>query len=129
MATVSSGILGGANFVDLKPIDSSELREDVYRLLVPGEEILSAFKTIRDQVVFTTKRVVVVNVQGIVGKKVAYCSYPYSKVQYYAVETAGVLDIDSELVLAFSDGNRLQFDFRASVDIRKLNAAISAAIL
>ncbi len=70
-----------------------------------------------------------VNVQGITGKKISYFSYPYSKVQYYGIETAGVLDIDSELVLAFSNGARLQFDFKSQVDIKKICANISAFIL
>ncbi len=56
-----------------------------------------------------------VNVKGITSKKIAYFSYPYSKIQYYGIETAGLLDIDSELI-AFSDGKRLQFDFQANID-------------
>ncbi|MFC2662901.1 MAG: PH domain-containing protein [Eubacterium sp.] len=83
----------------------------------------------RDQVIFTDKRVFVVNVQGITGKKVSYFSYPYSKVQYFGVETAGVLDIDSELIMAFSDGTELQFDFKTQVDIRQICALLSGYIL
>lgn len=79
--------------------------------------------------VFTNKRVFVVNVQGITGKKVSCFSYPYSKVQYWGIETAGVLDIDSELVLVFNDGNRLQFDFKTKVDIKRICADISAFVL
>ncbi|HPU67260.1 MAG TPA: PH domain-containing protein, partial [Clostridiales bacterium] len=93
------------------------------------EEIIQCFKTIRGQVIFTNKRVLVVNVQGETGKKVAYFSYPYSKVQYFGVETAGLLDIDSELILAFNDGNRLQFDFKAQVDIARICSIISSFVL
>ena len=71
----------------------------------------------------------VVNVQGITGKKVSYFAYPYSKVQYWGIETAGMLDIDSELVLVFNDGNRLQFDFKTKVDIKRICADISAFVL
>ena len=53
----------------------------------------------------------------------------YSKVQHFGIETAGVLDIDSELVLMFNDGNRLQFDFRAQVDIKQICSIISSFIL
>ncbi len=129
MPTVSSGILTDSNFLNLKAIDLSEIRSEVFELLVEGEQPAAAFKTVRDQVIFTTKRIFVVNVQGITGKKTSYFSYPYSKVQYFGVETAGVLDIDSELVLAFSNGAKLTFDFRSSVDIRKLNALISGYVL
>ena len=61
------------------------------------------------------------SVQEITGKKVSYFSYPYSKVQYYGIETAGLVDIDCELILKIMDGITLQFDFRTSVNIKELN--------
>ncbi|MBR4691856.1 MAG: PH domain-containing protein [Oscillospiraceae bacterium] len=129
MPTVSSGILSESNFLNLKGIPPEEVRPEVFDLLVDGEQPVAAFKTVRDQVIFTTKRIFVVNVQGLSGKKVSYFSYPYSKVQYFGVETAGLLDIDSELILAFSNGSKLTFDFKTSVDIRKLNTLISNYVL
>lgn len=129
MATISTGILGDSNLMNLKSVSVSQIRPEVSEILVPGEDIIQCFQTVRDQVLFTSKRVFVVNVQGITGKKVSYYSYPYSKVQYFGIETAGVLDIDSELVLVFSDGNRLQFDFKAGVNIKGICASISKYIL
>lgn len=129
MATVSSGILGDGNLLNLKPIAVSQVRSEVTDFFVSGETIVQCFQTVRDQVIFTNKRVFVVNVQGITGKKISYFSYPYSKVQYFGIETAGVLDIDSELVLVFNDGNRLQFDFKAQVDIKQICSIISSFIL
>ena len=129
MANVSTGILGDANLMNLREISASQVRPEAGGFFTSGEEIVQCFQTIRDQVIFTNKRVFVVNVQGITGKKVSYFSYPYSKVQYWGIETAGVLDIDSELVLAFNDGNRLQFDFKTKVDIKRICADISAFVL
>ena len=129
MATVSSGILAESNLINLRGISNAEIRPEVFGLLVEGEQAVAAFKTVRDQVIFTTKRVFVVNVQGITGKKTSYFSYPYSKVQYFGVETAGVLDIDCELVLAFSNGAKLSFDFKSNVDIRALSSMIANYIL
>ena len=129
MATISTGILGDSNLMNLKSVSVSQIRPEVSEILVPGEDIIQCFQTVRDQVLFTSKRVFVVNVQGITGKKVSYYSYPYSKVQYFGIETAGVLDIYSELVLVFSDGNRLQFDFKAGVNIKGICAGISKYIL
>ena len=129
MATVSSGIMADANIMNLKAIDPSSVRPEVPSLLVQGEGIVSAFQTVRDQVVFTNKRVFVINVLGITGKKTSYFSYPYSKIQYFGIETAGVFDIDSELVLAFSNGAKLQFDFKSNVNIREISAIISGYIL
>lgn len=129
MPTINTGIKTDSQLLNLKEISLGEVRQEVNQLLVPNEEIIAAFKTIRDQVLFTTKRIFVINVQGITGKKTSYFSYPYSKIQYFGVETAGVLDIDSELVVAFSDGTVLQFDFKAKVDIRRISAMISNYIL
>lgn len=129
MANVSTGILGDSNLLNLKEISSSSIRPEVSGFLVQDEQIVQCFQTVRDQVIFTNKRIFVVNVQGITGKKVAYVSYPYSKVQYFGVETAGMLDIDSELILVFNDGNRLQFDFRSQVNMQKICALISSFVL
>ena len=66
---------------------------------------------------------------SLTGKKVAYYTYPYSKIQYFGIETAGVMDIDSELIVVFSDGNRLQFDFKSKVDIQAICTMISEYVL
>ncbi len=129
MPTVSSGILTESNFMNLKEMSLNDIRREVYDLLVDNEQPIAAFKTVRDQVVFTTKRIFVVNVQGITGKKISYFSYPYSKVQYFGVETAGVLDIDSELVLAFTNGAKLSFDFKSNVDICQISKLIANFVL
>ena len=110
-------------------ISLREVRPEVPTLMVSGENMVMAFQTVRDQVIFTDKRIFVVNVQGITGKKISYFSYPYSKVQYFGIETAGVLDIDSEIIFAFSNGARLQFDFKSKVDIHKISNMVSNYIL
>lgn len=129
MAMVSSGIALDSQLLNLKGISVNEIRPEVQDLMLNDEQILHAFKTIRDQVVFTTKRIFVINVQGISGKKVSYFSYPYSKVQFYGIETAGLLDIDSELIIAFSNGTKLQLEFKTNVDIKTISKTISQYIL
>ena len=129
MANVSSGIFGDSNLMNLKEIGFDQIRPEASALLLDGEQAVAAFQTVRDQVIFTTHRAFVINVQGITGKKIAYFSYPYSKVQYFGIETAGLIDIDSEMTLAFANGARLTFDFRSKVDIRRICSLISGFIL
>lgn len=129
MSTIGSGIIGDSNTFNLKEINVEKVRKEVMNFLLKDEDIIQAFETIRDQVVFTTKRIFVINVQGITGKKIAYISYPYSKIQYFGIETAGMLDIDSELIIAFNDGNKLSFDFKKGVDIIEISKTISEFIL
>lgn len=129
MPNISSGINMDSNILNLRSIELKEVRPEVEQLLVDGEKIMCAFKTIRDQVIFTNNRIFVINVKGVTGKKITYFSYPYSKIQYYGIETAGLLDIDSELLLTFSNGHILQFDFKTNVDIKMINSLISKYVL
>jgi len=98
-------------------------------LFVPGEEIIQSFRGIRDGVVFTTKRIFAINVQGITGKKKDFSSLPYSKIQAYSVETAGVLDLDSELELWFSGLGKVKFEFIAKADVTEICRMISERVL
>lgn len=129
MPTISSGINLDSNFLNLKSIEKNQVRPEIEKLLVEDEKIMCAFKTIRDQVIFTNCRIFIINVKGVTGKKIAYFSYPYSKIQYYGIETAGFMDIDSELLITFSNGHILQLDFKSNVDIKMINSLISKYIL
>ncbi|MFC4336956.1 PH domain-containing protein [Salininema proteolyticum] len=106
--------------VKLKQIDPKGLAKDLSVLLIEGEGVIAAFQGLRDKVVFTEKRVISVNVQGLTGKKVDYTSLPYSKIQAFSVETAGRLDLDSEMELWFSGLGKVRFEFKGKVDIRSL---------
>ena len=116
---------------NLKPIGLGDVRREVDGLLVPGEEMLAAFKTIRDQMIFTNKRIISIDVQGITGARKSYSSLPYSKIQFYAVQTPGFLELvpDSELFIMFSNGFTATFEFKGSVDIGQISRMISQYVL
>ncbi len=103
--------------------------DSVQPLLIAGEEIISEYMAIRDYVIFTNKRIIAVNVQGITGKKKDFTSLPYSKIQAFSIETAGVLDLDSELELYFSGLGKVKFDISGSNDIAEIGKHISEMIL
>ena len=112
-------------FVKLKQIDPGKIMGDITPLLIAGEEVLSAYKGIRDYVVFTDKRVISVNTQGFTGKKKDYTSMPYSKISVFSVETSGVLDLDSELEMYFSGVGKVKFEFTGKSDIVKIGRLIA----
>ena len=118
-----------AALLKLAPIDPRDIAGSVEPLIVPGEELISAFKTVRDFVVFTNKRVIAVNVQGMTGKKRDYTSLPYSKIQAFSVETAGHFDLDAELDLWFSGLGKVRFEFRGKSDIRQISQLIASHVL
>ena len=114
-------------YVKLKKI--GETPNDINALLIPGEELIGSYKGIRDYVVFTSKRVISVNVQGVTGKKKDFTSLPYSKIQAFSIETSGVLDMDSELELYFSGLGLVKFDFTGDSDIVKIGQIIGSYVL
>ena len=83
----------------LTAADPSAYQAMLQPMMIPDEEIIQAYKTVRDAIVFTNRRIFAINLQGLTGKKKDISSLPYSKIQAFSVETAGVLDIDSELEL------------------------------
>ena len=103
--------------------------KDISPLFVPGEEIIGVYKALRDCVAFTNKRIISVNVQGMTGKKKDFTSMPYSKVQVFSVETAGVLDMDSELEIYFSGLGKVKFEFSGANDIVQIGQTIGTYVL
>lgn len=116
-------------FFKLQPENKALGQEVTAPLLVEGEEVLYVFKALRDMVIFTDKRIIAVNVQGITGKKKDFSSLPYSKIQVFSVESAGSFDLDSELELWFSGLGKIKFEFSGKVDIRAICKLISAYVL
>ena len=90
---------------------------------------VSAYKGIRDYVVFTDKRVIAVNVQGVTGKKRDYTSLPYATISAYSVETSGVGDMDSELELWYSGLGKVRFEFTGRSDIVRIGQLIAGYAL
>lgn len=101
----------------------------VEELLIPGETVIGSYTVVRDFVVFTDKRVISCNIQGVTGKKRDFTSMPYSKISVFSIETSGILDMDSELELYFSGVGRVHFDFSGCTDIRAIGQAIGQYVL
>ena len=118
-----------ADFLKLKPVNNNIFASTITPMFVPGEEIISTYQTVRDGVVFTNKRIIAINVQGITGKKKDFTSLPYSKIQAYSVETAGVLDLDSELEIWFSGLGKVKLEFTANANVAEICKMISLHVL
>lgn len=118
-----------AKYLKLRPVDPNQWFSTIGPMFVEGEQILNAYQSIRDAVVFTNKRIIAINVQGITGKKKDFSSLPYSKIQAFSVETAGVLDLDSELELWFSGLGKVKFEFTAQTNVADICRAISQFVL
>ena len=113
----------------LAPMETEKILQPINDFLLDDEKVFSAFKTVRDQLVFTDKRIIAANVQGITGKKVDYTSIPYSKIQTFSVETSGVLDLDAEIEIYISAIGKVKFQIRGNFDVVGFNKLISKYVL
>ena len=117
------------SFIKLKMVNPADGASMVQQLLINGENVVSAYKGIRDYVIFTNKRIVSINVQGVTGKKKDYTSLPYSKISAFSVETAGHFDLDSELELWFSGLGKVKFEFSGNSNIVQIGQLIGSYAL
>lgn len=113
------------SFLKLKKTKGDVNAALINPLLVSGEGIISEYQAIRDFVVFTNKRIIAVNVQGMTGKKKDFTSIPYSKIQVFSIETAGMLDLDSELDVTISGIGTVRFEFSGANDIVQIGKLIA----
>lgn len=110
-------------------MDANCNADDIEKILIADERVLHIFASYRDAVVFTTRRIIAINVQGLSGKKKDFTFLPYSKIQAYSVETAGTFDRDAEMELYFSGLGKVKFEFTAGTNVGDLSRLISTFVL
>ncbi|MDU1412393.1 MAG: PH domain-containing protein [Clostridium sp.] len=116
-----SGIVGNATEVDL-----NKVKEDYGKLLGSAEQIEKAFKLVRDMILFTNKRLIMIDKQGMTGKKIEYHSIPYRAITNYKVETAGHFDLDAELKIYISGMSMpIEKTFSSSCNIYEVQALLA----
>ena len=110
-------------------ISECGIPNDVEDLLTSGEEAIAAYKTFRDSAIFTNKRLIVRDAQGITGKKVEIYSLPYSSINMWSTENAGkLLDLNAEVEL-WTRAGKIKINLQKGVDIRKFDKLIANAVL
>ena len=116
-------------FLKLRPASDHRLSDLTEPILAEGERVLQPFQGIRDGVAFTDRRVIAVNTQGFTGKKKTFVSLPCNRIQAYSVESAGMMDLDSEMQLWFAGLGVVTFEFIAGADLASLARLIGEAVL
>ena len=101
---------------------------DVQELLINGEVAERAFRTVRDVAIFTNKRLIVKDVQGLTASKVEIYSLPYSSVHMWSTENAGMLDFTSEVELWTRAGN-IKIQLKRDINIRTFERLLAEYIL
>lgn len=87
-----SGLLGHASDIDLAQVEG-ELKP----ILAEGEQLELGFQIVRDQMIFTDRRIILIDKQGMTGRKRQYVSIPYKSITMFSVENSGSFDMESEM--------------------------------
>ena len=110
---------------------SEELTDEFSNLLADTEQIEIGFKLIRDVFIFTNKRLILVNKQGITGSKIEYQSIPYGSIKTFSKESAGMMDFDAELKIWLTGETvpTIKQDFRKGDNINEAYRVLSKYVL
>ncbi len=110
-------------------IQETEVPSDINEILIYGEQVEIAYKTIRDVAVVTNKRIIIADKQGITGKKVEVYTIPFKSIIMYSSENAhGILDFNAEIEL-WTRAGKFKLNLKKGIDIRKLDKIIGQHIL
>lgn len=122
---IFDGLRGNAS-----ELDTDSVEREMKKLLANGEEVEKAYRLIRDMIIFTNKRLILVDKQGVTAKKVEYHSIPYRSITHFSVETAGNFDLDAELSIWISGMELpIQKQFNKSLNIYELQGVLAAYVL
>ncbi|MCL5245396.1 PH domain-containing protein [Cellulophaga sp. 20_2_10] len=119
-------LLGNASEVSVE-----KLNEKYRRLLIDGEQVELGFKLVRDTFMFTNKRLILIDVQGITGSKAEYKSMPYKSISRFSLETAGTFDLDAELKIWISSENlpSVSKKFNKSIDVYEVQKYLGSKVM
>ena len=111
-------------------IDPNKIQQELDQILCPGERVEHAYQLIRDYFVFTDKRFVLVDKQGLTGSKVEYHSIPYKSITHFSVETAGTFDLDAELKIWISSTQEpIKKQFNKKLSIYEVQRVLASYVL
>ncbi|WP_243296979.1 PH domain-containing protein [Bacillus litorisediminis] len=119
------GLMGNASEMKLE-----DVQKDYGNLLASAESIEKAYKLIRDLFIFTNKRLILIDKQGVTGKKVEFHSIPYKSISHFSIETAGNFDLDAELKIWISSNETpIVKQFNKSLNIYEVQKVLAEYVL
>ena len=122
---IFNGLMGNASEINLDSII-----KEYNKILAENERREKTYKLVRDLFIFTDKRLILVDKQGVTGKKTEYHSIPYKSITHFSIETAGHFDLEAELKIWIS-GTALPIEkqFNSSLNIYELQQVLATYCL
>lgn len=120
-----SGLLGHSSKADI-----AALEKEFAPMLVDGEQLLAAYRVLRDSMVFTTKRLILVDKQGVTGSKAEYHTIPYARIVRFSKESAGIMDLEAELkIWVVGERQPIAKTFTRNDNVNEVYQLLSRAVL
>lgn len=118
------GLMGHAS-----EVSSEDIQQEYIRILANNEIVERAYKLIRDVMIFTNKRLILIDKQGVTAKKIEYLSIPYRSIERFSVETVGHFDLDAELnIWVRGMEEPITKEFNSSLDIYEVQSVLAKYI-
>ena len=122
---ILDGLMGNASEVNI-----ADVRKEFAQVLAPGENIEKAYKLVRDMFIFTNKRLILIDKQGLTGGESVVHSLPYRNITHFSIETAGSFDLDAELkIWIFGSPTLIQKQFNKNLNIYEVQSVLAAYVL
>jgi hypothetical protein len=123
--SIISGLIGNAAETSIE-----DVKKDYGKLLGSNEDVIQAYQWVRDLLIFTDFRLIMVDIQGATGKKVDYHSIPYRSIRHFAVESTGHFDLEAELKIWVSGlgAEPLSYTFSSDADVYKVQALLAECV-
>ncbi|MDS1002764.1 PH domain-containing protein [Clostridium sporogenes] len=120
-----SGLIGNASEVNIM-----EVEKEYSNILAENESVEKSYRLIRDMFIFTNKRLILVDKQGMTAKKIEYHSIPYKSITHFSIETAGNFDLDAELKMWISGTQQpIEKQFNKNLNIYELQSVLANYVL
>lgn len=122
---ILNGLMGNASEVNIE-----DVKKEYVNILAENEQVEKAYKLIRDMFIFTNKRLILIDKQGVTGKKIEYHSIPYKSITHFSIETTGHFDLDAELKIWISGTSvPIEKHFNKSLNIYELQSVLASYVL
>lgn len=123
--SILNSIMGNASEVEVE-----EIEKEFSGILTEEEKLVRVFKLVRDLFAFTDRRIILVDKQGISGRKTEYHSIPYTSITHFSFETAGKVDLDSEMKIWVSGSDvPINKEFKRGIDITDVQRTLANYLL
>ena len=111
-------------------VNLNDIRQEFEPILIPGEELETAFRIFRDKWLFTTQRLIMLDVQGVTGGKREYHSIPYKSINHFSVETAGTFDDDCEMKIWIKGMHEpIKKEFKRDINVKELSRVLADHVM